>query len=236
MHAAINRMWTKYGFSTPQRQAHFLAQVFKETGALRATVELGDTRYFRTMYEVLTVQEAANDFDNKHGWIEAMGFLRGRNRADYMAQRPGEVLAKAASMGNSQTGDGARFRGRGLIHLTGRDSYAAYGRFRGRDFTTDPNPELLSNNAFAVADSAGYFWVSKIMQSPNSGALRSGMNIDRRADLGVADTNIIAIAAPVNGGSIGLSERTEFFHYVNFVLGDAPSMPTDSSLTRQVEP
>ncbi|REG59789.1 hydroxyethylthiazole kinase [Paraburkholderia sp. BL6669N2] len=235
MHTAINRMWRKYGFSTPQRQAHFLAQIFKETGALRATVELGDSRYFRTMYEALTPQEAGDDFDHKHDWLQAMGFLHGRNRPDYIAQRPDEVQQKAVSMGNTQTGDGARFRGRGLIHLTGRGSYAAYSRFRGRDFTTDPNPELLSSDATAVADSAGYFWISKVMQSPNTGALRSGMNIDRRADVGVADANVAAITTPVNGGSTGLPQRREFFHYVNFILGDAPNMPTDPSLMRQRE-
>jgi hypothetical protein len=61
------------------------------------------------------------------------------------------------------------------------------------------------------------------------------MNIDRRADIGAADANVAAITTPVNGGSTGLPERQEFFHYVNFILGDAPNMPTDSTLTRQVE-
>ncbi|MFM0267802.1 hypothetical protein [Paraburkholderia sediminicola] len=233
MNAAINRMWAKYGFSSAQRQAHFLAQIFKETGALQSTVERGDARYFRTMYEILTPQEAGDDFDHNHHWLEVMGFLKGRNRQTYVARRPDEIHQKAITLGNTQPGDGPRFRGRGLIHLTGRGSYKDYGKYCSRDFTTDPNPKLLSTDANAVADSAGYFWVSKVMQSPNTGVLRSGMNIHRRADLGTGDANVAAITTPVNGGSNGLLERREFFRYVYFILGDATSMPP--GFVKQIE-
>lgn len=235
MHVVMNRMWAKYGFTTAQRQAHFLAQIFKETGALRATMEDGDDRYLRTMYEVLMPQEAGEDFDHKQPWLQAMGFLRGRDRATYIAQRPGEIDQKAKSMGNTRLGDGPRFRGRGVIHLTGRNSYDQYGRYCGLDFTSDPNPTQLSTNAVAVADSAGYFWVSKTMQSANTGALRSGINIHRRADVGAEDANVAAITTPVNGGSTGLPERKEFFKYVYFILGDGLTMPTGTVLVRQVD-
>ncbi|WP_011296205.1 M23 family metallopeptidase [Cupriavidus necator] len=230
---SINEMWRKYGFSTPHRRAHFLAQVFKESGALRKTLEDGDTRYFRTMYEVLTPQEAAEDFDQKLSWLRAMGFLRGRDRPTYIAQRPGEVANKAQQLGNTQAGDGARFCGRGLIHLTGRKGYEKYGAYCKSNFSNDPRPQLLSTNAQFAADSAGYFWVSKIMQSPDSGALRSGINISRRADVGVHEENVAAVTTPVNGGSAGLSERKEFFKYVNFILGDGVLSPAD--MARQIE-
>ncbi|MFM0730007.1 hypothetical protein PQQ52_05855 [Paraburkholderia sediminicola] len=233
MNVAINRMWAKYGFSSVQRQAHFLAQIFKETGALQSTVERGDDRYFCTMYEILTPQEAGDDFDHKHHWLEAMGFLKGRNRQTYMARRPDEIQQKAVTLGNTQPGDGPRFRGRGLIHLTGRGSYKDYGKYCSRDFTTDPNPQLLSTEANAVADSAGYFWISKVMQSPNTGALRSGMNIHRRADVGTGEANVAAITTPVNGASNGLPERKEFFRYVYFILGDTTSLPP--GFVKQVE-
>ena len=189
------------------------------------TVEAGGERYFRTMYEVLTPQEAADDFDHKHSWLQRMNFLRGRNRQTYMAQRPGEILHKANGLGNTQLGDGSRFRGRGLIHLTGRNSYDQYGRYRATDFTSGPNSQKLSTDETAVADSAGYFWVSKVMQSPDSGALRSGLNINRRADVGIGNANVAAITTPVNGGSTGLPERQELFRYVYFILGDTPEMP-----------
>ncbi|WP_334035203.1 peptidase M23 [Burkholderia cepacia] len=235
MHIAINRMWLKYGFITPLRQAHFLAQIYKESGAFKSTAEKGDERYLRTMYEALTPIEAGEDYDNKRAWLQAMGFLRGRDRPTYVLQRPGEIREKAQSLGNVQLGDGPRFRGRGLIHLTGRNGYKIYGEFRNVDYTTDPSPSRLSIDSSVAADSAGYFWASKVMVSPNAGALRSGMNIHRRADLGAADINVSAITTPVNGGSTGLQERQEFFKYIHFILDDVESMPLSSALKRQVE-
>lgn len=235
MHIAINRMWLKYGFITPLRQAHFLAQIYKESGAFKSTAEKGDERYFRTMYEGLTPVEAGEDYDNKRAWLQAMGFLRGRDRPTYVLQRPGEILAKAQSLGNTQQGDGPRFRGRGLIHLTGRNGYKIYGEFRNADFLTDPNPLRLETDPSVAADSAGYFWASKMMVSPNAGALRSGMNIHRRADLGMTDINVSAITTPVNGGNTGLLERQEFFKYIHFIFDDEEIMPSSSILKRQVE-
>ncbi len=235
MHISINHMWLKYGFVTPLRQAHFLAQVYKESGAFKSTAESGDERYFRTMYEVLTPIEAGEDFDNNKTWLQAMGFLRGRDRPTYVSQRPGEVRAKAQGLGNTQLGDGSRFRGRGLIHLTGRNSYQAYERFRNANFSKDPNFLLLSTDPSAAADSAGYFWTSKVMVSPNTGALRSGMNIHRRADVGMGDDNVLAITTPVNGGRAGLPERQEFFRYVYFILSDDLSVSATSALNRQLE-
>ncbi|WP_052319339.1 peptidoglycan DD-metalloendopeptidase family protein [Burkholderia sp. A9] len=235
MHMAINRMWLKYGFVTPLRQAHFLAQIYKESGAFKSTVEKGGERYFRTMYEGLTPVEAGEDYDNKRAWLQAMGFLRGRDRPAYVLQRPGEIRAKAQSLGNTQLGDGPRFRGRGLIHLTGRNGYKVYGEFRNADFLTDPNPLRLAKDPSVAADSAGYFWTSKMMVSPNTGALRSGMNIHRRADLGMTDINVSAITTPVNGGSAGLLERQEFFKYIYFIFDDDEIMPSSSILKRQIE-
>lgn len=233
MNVAMNRMWRKYGFSTFQRQAHFLSQVLKETGGLRTTLEVGDTRYFRTMYEVLMPEEAGEDFDHKQAWLQAMGFLRGRDRSTYIAQRPGEIAQKAQQLGNTREGDGPRFCGRGLIHLTGRRGYDGYGFYCKRNFTIGENPQLLSTDPQISADSAGYFWVGKVMYSSNNGALRSGMNINRRADVAAQDVNVAAVTAPVNGGGVGLSGRKELFKYVYYILGDGEIFPV--GLMRQVE-
>ncbi|WP_191628965.1 hypothetical protein [Pandoraea terrae] len=232
MYLAMNRMWPKYGFTDPQRQAHFLAQIFKETGALRSTVEYGGDNYFRTKYEVLTEQEAGAAFDSLKAKKKAVKY----SREDYIKMRIAQARQKAEELENTQPGDGARFRGRGLIHLTGRGNYRKYGRFRKSDFTTDPKCELISTDAFVAADSAGYFWVSKWMVSKDIGASRGGRNISRRADLGVEDDNVHAISVPVNGiNPNGPVARKQFFRYANFILGDLPSMPADRDLVRQTD-
>jgi predicted chitinase len=160
----------KYLFLDPLRRAHFFAQIFQETGAVCATVESGDARYFRTMYELLTPQEAADDFDHRQDFLRRVGFLRGRDRAHYVAERPREVHEKAVSLGNVRSGDGFRFRGRGLIHLTGR-------MYRNKDYAVDPSPDLLMTDAAVAADSAAWYWVSKPLS-------RHQTNIHRVADAG----------------------------------------------------
>ncbi len=65
----------------------------------------------------------------------------------------------AAKLGNTpeRDGDGQRFKGRGLIQLTGRSNYVAYGKAVGMDFTSDGQWELLAEPRWA-ADSAAWFW------------------------------------------------------------------------------
>ncbi|SAL80527.1 hypothetical protein AWB71_06141 [Caballeronia peredens] len=220
LHRALNHTFQKYGFQGSLRKAHFFGQIFKETGALRSTVENGDANYFRKMYENYTEEDAAHDFDHKHEWLKNLGFLKNRDRVTYIAQRPGEVHRKAVAGENVQLGDGARFCGRGLIHLTWRKGYREYGEYRAKNFTTDPNPLLLQSDAESAADSAGYFWVKT--------------NINRQADHGANDTDVKACFGKV-GGAGGLAARQQFFRYANFILGDASDMPADNTLERQTD-
>ncbi len=217
---ALNHMFRKYGFTTALRQAHFLGQCFKETGAMKWAAELGGPDYFRKMYEIYTPEEAAYDFDHRHQWLTQLGFLKGRDRPTYIAQRPGEVREKALKGGNTQQGDGARFRGRGLIHLTWRNGYRDYGVYRNRDFTTDPNPERVQSDAETAADSAGYFWTMR--------------RIHRAADGGATNDDVRKCFRLV-GGADGLQDRQQFFRYAYFILNDAPDMPVENGLSRQLE-
>ena len=220
MWLALNNMFVKYGFSTNLRKAHFLAQIFKETSAFRSASERGDAEYFRKMYEVYTREDAAYDFDHKRNWLAKLGFLKGRDRVTYISQRPGEIRRKAESNGNVEPGDGARFKGRGLIHLTWRNGYRGYEEFRGLDFTSDPNPELVRNDAKTAADSSGYFWVN--------------VEINRKADRGSTDSDVKACFIKV-GGAGGLTARQQFFRHAYFVLGDAITVPIDRDLVVQSE-
>ncbi|CAE6742154.1 M23 family metallopeptidase [Paraburkholderia haematera] len=218
--AAFNHIFRKYGFCGGLRKAHFLAQIFKETGALQFTSEYGDAAYFTKMYENYTTQDAAYDFDHKHAWLATNGFLKNRDRPTYIAVRPGEIHDKAVSNGNVQPGDGPRFRGRGLIHLTWRDGYRNYGLYRAKDYTTDPAPDLLQSDAEVAADSAGYFWVKT--------------RISVKADHGASNQDVQACFRLV-GGAGGLPERQQFFRYAYFILGDTCNMPAEVGLERQMD-
>ena len=61
-------------------------------------------------------------------------------------------------LGNVQLGDGVRFRGRGLLQVTGRANYAACGKALGLDLLT--KPALLEQTVNACR-AAGWFWQSR---------------------------------------------------------------------------
>ena len=65
----------------------------------------------------------------------------------------------ANRLGNTQAGDGSRYRGRGAIQITGRELYAKYGRKLGLDLVS--NPELLERDAAAFRASAAYWKTRK---------------------------------------------------------------------------
>jgi putative chitinase len=79
--------------------------------------------------------------------------------ATTLARRP-EAIANNAyanrlGNGNEASGDGWRFRGRGIIHLTGRANYAEAGRALGLDLVGTP---ALVELPMTAARSAGYWW------------------------------------------------------------------------------
>lgn len=67
----------------------------------------------------------------------------------------GKAYEGRKDLGNTQTGDGVKFKGRGLIQITGRDNYTALGKDFGVDFIN--HPELLETPEYAVR-SAFWFW------------------------------------------------------------------------------
>ena len=102
----------------------------------------------------------------------------------------GAAYEGRASLGNTQPGDGMKFKGRGLIQITGRNNYYECGKALGVDLIT--NPELLETNDLACR-SAAWFWASR------------GLN--DLADKG----DINRICRRINGGLNGLSDRMAYY-------------------------
>lgn len=95
-----------------------------------------------------------------------------------------------ADLGNIYQGDGKRFRGRGLIQITGRNNYQACGQALGLDLTNQP--QLLEQPEYAMA-SAGWYWDSN--------------NINTIAD----NDDIVGVTRAVNGGLNGYDQRLHFY-------------------------
>jgi len=102
----------------------------------------------------------------------------------------GQAYEGRADLGNTQHGDGPRFKGRGLIQLTGRANYQAYGNFIGIDLTQGGNWEKVAEDPLLAADVAGWFWD------------RHGLNALADRD------DVIQITRRINGGETGLDART----------------------------
>jgi putative chitinase len=98
----------------------------------------------------------------------------------------GSAYEGRMDLGNSESGDGIRFKGRGLIQVTGRANYLTCGRALGIDLIA--YPEALEQ-AGPASRSAGWFWQSKSL---------SGV-----ADAGKFGT----LCKLVNGGYNGLDDR-----------------------------
>lgn len=98
----------------------------------------------------------------------------------------GDAYERRADLGNTQPGDGPRYRGRGLIQLTGRANMVACGNALHLDLVN--HPELLETPPVA-ARSAGWFWQTR------------GLN-----ELADAD-KFGSICKKINGGYNGLDDR-----------------------------
>ena len=171
-----NRHAESFGITTATRAAGFLSQIAVESMELRATVE--------------NLNYSAN------GLLKTFPRYFSATTAAAYARKPqkiaNRVYANRMGNGNEASGDGWRFRGRGLIQLTGRSNYLEYqnsGFCRG---SVIMHPELLEKYPGALK-SAMWYWLSH------------GLNAI--ADRG----DVTAMTRAINGGLNGLDDRKRYY-------------------------
>ncbi|CAB4151803.1 COG3179 Predicted chitinase [uncultured Caudovirales phage] len=168
----------KYEINTPNRIAGFFAQTGHESMNFTALSE-------NLSYKAETLDKVFPKY-----FVKA-----GRNAADY-AKQPEKIanVVYASRMGNGDTasGDGYRFRGRGVIQLTGRDNYTNFGKTIG--LTADEVIDYVTTKKGAL-ESACWYWNSR--------------NINAACDA----NDITKMTKLINGGTIGLEDRKK--HYVD---------------------
>jgi putative chitinase len=101
----------------------------------------------------------------------------------------GEAYEGRKDLGNTQSGDGKKFRGRGLIQITGRHNYTTLGKILAYDFINNPQDLELPG---AASMSAGWYWQTH------------GLN--EIADIDTHDS-FVKITKKINGGVNGLKDR-----------------------------
>jgi len=113
----------------------------------------------------------------------------------------GEAYEGRKDLGNTELGDGVRFKGRGLIQITGRSNYEYVGAALNFDFVSEPEKLELPG---AAALSAGWFWFMK------------GLNEYADVD------DFKKITKRINGGYNGLADRVKHWGRCQRALGIEP--------------
>lgn len=122
----------------------------------------------------------------------------------------------ASVLGNTQAGDGFRYRGRGLIQITGRANYAACGQALA--LPLEDQPDLLTEIQNACR-SAGWFWTvgagQRLSVAAKQYGVPVGVNLNDLADADDAQ----GITLAVNGGLNGEPERLANLEAAKQALG-----------------
>jgi putative chitinase len=176
-HSALCEILPKYNINTVERVAGFVAQCAHESNN------------FRTLEENLNYSaDALSSTFSRY-------FGPGKQNAAEYARNPQKIAnyvymdvnrTPQGALGNTQPGDGWRFRGRGIKQLTGRTNYTAFGKTVG--MTAEQAADYVATKKGAL-ESACWFWDTKKLNN----------FADRR--------DIVGMSRAINGGDIGLADR-----------------------------
>jgi putative chitinase len=112
----------------------------------------------------------------------------------------GKAYEGRKDLGNTQPGDGVKFKGRGYIQLTGRANYDKFSKFVNEDCVS--NPDLVSTK-YPMLSAAYFFDKNKLWKI---------------CDLGSTDEVVEKVSRRVNGGTNGLLDRQQKFDKIWNVL------------------
>ena len=197
-------MFEKYEINTTNRLAGFMAQCAHES--------LDFTR----------LEENLNYSEKALNGVFGRYFGKGKRNAKEYARKPEKIAnyvyqdeyrSKRGAMGNTTAGDGWRFRGRGIKQLTGRNNYTAFGKSVG--MSAEEAADYVATERGAL-ESACWFWATN--------------KLDKWADNG----DIKGLTKKINGGTIGLEDRTRRWEEALAILGGEVPTPkkTTSSAVR----
>lgn len=164
------------------RLSHFIAQCLHESGALTI------------LTESLTYTHAERIMAIWPGRFPTL------ESAQPFVRKPAELAEKVygGRMGNVKPGDGWRYVGRGLLQITGRESYVKYGKALGIDLAG--NPDFAFDQRYALKIAAAEWDAGRC-------------NVRADAD------DLAGVTRTINGGLIGINERREWLGKVKAALG-----------------
>lgn len=187
----------RYKLDTPLRLSHFFAQVRQEVGATLEVEEnsfIFSANYLKQNFKYFIDHPAEA---NNYGYTTVKASLSPSKKME-LANR---MYCNKIGNGDVSSGDGWRYRGRGLKHLTGKENYQKFQRYH-RNFWRQnvefvENPDIVHQNPIYVLRSGVFFW------------LENGLY--ELADKGSSPTNVDSITARVNLHTDSYGDRQNNF-------------------------
>ena len=175
---AMNEYLPKFGITTAARVAGFVAQGQHESA------------------DFTILQENLN--------YSAKGLRGGFGKyfpddaiANQYAKKPemiaNRVYASRMGNGNEASGDGYRYRGRGILQLTGRANYTQCSRDLFGDDTLANDPDLVRTPEYAIITACWFWYKNKLNEICDKG-------------------DIVLLSKRINGGTIGLEDRIKHWN------------------------
>ena len=200
-HQALVDVLPKYNINTIDRVAAFMAECSHESGnftVLEENLNYSWQQLRKVFPRYFPTDALAQQY---------------HRQPEKIANRVYDDANRQSKLGNTQPGDGWKYRGRGVIQLTGKNNYTAFAASIGQ--TLDQTVEYLKTKDGAL-ESACWFWNNRKINP-------------------VADTkNIDAVSKLVNGGDIGLVERRDLYNKSVKILNEsAPVSPAPSLVPAQ---
>lgn len=214
----LNKYSKSYGIDTKEKLQHFLAQAGVETANFNS---FGEGTNFQPSVVMGTFGKYFNDLnkDNKDlskanlSSIYNLGqkYVNGEQLFNIVYDDRNLNRSRKSLNGNIYDGDGYLFRGRGALHLTGREKYTDFTTFYNqisgnppKDFTKTPDD---LKNDFDIAIHAGLWYFQKNVLKEISNFQQKATNSSSL----IRDGLTIKVSTIVNGGSNALDKRIKKF-------------------------
>jgi len=186
----ISNVCPKYGIDTFDKLHEFLATIAHESGEFTIKKE---SMFYSTPQRIVDVWPSRFNITGKDGKLNANDFIKNP------AKLANTVYANRMGNGNFESNDGFNFIGGGFIQLTGRESYAAYAKYIGKDIVETAN--LVRTTDEYALDSACWEF-----------------SIDKKLNDEAENDDFLTVTKRINGGTVGLAERERYYNRCKQVL------------------
>jgi putative chitinase len=183
---ALSQLLPDYEINNAKRIAAFIAQCSHESGGFTALEENLNYKA-ATLRKIFPKYFPTDEIANQYASMP--------NKQQAIANK---VYANRMGNGDESSGDGFKYKGRGLIQLTGKDNYTFFAGSLG--ISVEEAAEYM-HTFEGAAQSACWFWETN--------------NLNQWADKG----DILTLTKRINGGTIGLEDRIKHYEHALHVLG-----------------